>query len=54
MRLSLIHFLWSLFILGNHTIKDLYEALYKIFIISMKYNTITSYYAKFVIREKNG
>ena len=40
------------FILENHTIKDLYEALFKIFMISMKYNTIISYYAKSAMREK--
>ena len=44
----------AFFILENHTIKDLYEVLYKIFMISMKYNTIISYYAKSSMREKKG
>ena len=33
---------------------DLYEARYKMFMISMKYNTIISYYAKSAMREKKG
>ena len=42
-----------IFFLENHTIKDLYEVLYKIFMISMKYNAIISY-AKSTMREKKG
>ena len=53
MQVTLIHFLVSFSILENHIIKYLYEALYKIFMISMKYNTIISYYAKSAMREKN-
>ena len=34
--------------------KNLYGALYKIFMISMKYNTTLSYYAKSAMREKKG
>ena len=51
-RFPLIHFLGSLFILENHTRKGLDEALYKIFMISMKYNTIIPYYAKPAMGEK--
>ena len=35
-----------------HRIKDLYKALYKISMISIKYNSIKLYYAKSAIREK--
>ena len=45
---------WIIFILENHTIKDLYKALYKTSMISMKYNTIKSYYEKSAMREKKG
>ena len=33
---------------------DLYKAVYKISMISVKYNTIKSYYAKSAVREKKG
>ena len=45
-------FPWSFFILEKYTIKDLYEGLYKMFMISMKYNAIISYYAKSAMKEK--
>ena len=51
-RLSWIHYLGSLSILENHTIKDLYKALYKKSMITMKCNRIISYYAKSAMREK--
>ena len=53
MRLLWIHFFGWFFIVENHTIRDLYEALYKIYMISMKYNTMISY-AKSAMREMKG
>ena len=47
-------FPWVFFHFKNHTIKDLYEAFYKVFMISMKYDTIISYYAKSAMRKKKG
>ena len=47
----------SFYILENHKLhrtKDLYKALYKISMISIKYNTIKSYYAKSDMRERKG
>ena len=49
-----MHFLESFFILENHTIKDIYEALYVTYVISMKYNTIISNYAKSAMKENKG
>ena len=49
--------LGSFYILENHELnrtKDLYKALYKICMISIKYNTIKSHYANSDMREKKG
>ena len=46
-----------IFNLENHKLnrtKDLYKALYRISMISIKYDTIKSYYAKSVMRENKG
>ena len=37
-----------------HIVIDLYKAVYKISMISVKYNTIKSNYAKSAVREKKG
>ena len=57
MRLPWIHLLWSFSILENHKlhiVKDLYKALYKTSMISIKYNKIKPYHAKSATREKKG
>ena len=37
-----------------HRIKDLYKSLHKIYMISIRYDAIKSYYARSAMREKKG